>query len=105
LGLQFAPYKEALQLPFDKLKIKYLLDELSELNLHEEQQVVHEQVVHEPTIIHSVEHPQDSIFNGQKPFREQDIFLPIANVARIMKNAIPANGKIAKEAKVLPRAK
>ncbi|CBY19640.1 unnamed protein product [Oikopleura dioica] len=70
-----------------------------ELNLHEEQQVIHEQVVQEPTIIHGVEHPQDTIFNGQKPFREQDIFLPIANVARIMKNAIPANGKIAKEAK------
>ena len=34
-----------------------------------------------------------------KPFREQDIFLPIANVARIMKNSIPPNGKIAKEAK------
>ena len=34
-----------------------------------------------------------------KPYREQDIFLPIANVARIMKNSIPQNGKIAKEAK------
>ena len=33
------------------------------------------------------------------PYREQDIFLPIANVARIMKNSIPPNGKIAKEAK------
>merc|ERR1712189_25147 len=35
----------------------------------------------------------------QRPYREQDIFLPIANVARIMKNSIPQNGKIAKEAK------
>ena len=35
----------------------------------------------------------------QMPYREQDIFLPIANVARIMKNSIPPNGKIAKEAK------
>ena len=35
----------------------------------------------------------------QLPYREQDIFLPIANVARIMKNSIPPNGKIAKEAK------
>ncbi|MBN3278971.1 NFYB factor, partial [Polyodon spathula] len=32
-------------------------------------------------------------------FREQDIYLPIANVARIMKNAIPPTGKIAKDAK------
>lgn len=29
----------------------------------------------------------------------QDRFLPIANVARIMKKAIPNNGKISKEAK------
>ncbi|KAM3410973.1 hypothetical protein ACQJBY_002909 [Aegilops geniculata] len=31
--------------------------------------------------------------------REQDRFLPIANISRIMKKAIPANGKIAKDAK------
>lgn len=31
--------------------------------------------------------------------REQDRFLPIANVARIMKKSIPKNGKIAKDAK------
>lgn len=31
--------------------------------------------------------------------REQDRFLPIANVARIMKKSIPGNGKIAKDAK------
>ncbi|XP_028673417.1 nuclear transcription factor Y, beta a isoform X1 [Erpetoichthys calabaricus] len=38
--------------------------------------------------------------NGSKDgFREQDIYLPIANVARIMKNAIPPTGKIAKDAK------
>ncbi|XP_054036789.1 nuclear transcription factor Y subunit beta isoform X3 [Rissa tridactyla] len=38
--------------------------------------------------------------NGSKEsFREQDIYLPIANVSRIMKNAIPQTGKIAKDAK------
>ncbi|KPP58782.1 nuclear transcription factor y subunit beta-like [Scleropages formosus] len=38
--------------------------------------------------------------NGSKDnLREQDIYLPIANVARIMKNAIPPTGKIAKDAK------
>uniref|UniRef100_A0A2K6RWM4 Transcription factor CBF/NF-Y/archaeal histone domain-containing protein n=1 Tax=Rhinopithecus roxellana TaxID=61622 RepID=A0A2K6RWM4_RHIRO len=38
--------------------------------------------------------------NGSKEsFREQDIYLPIANVARIMKNAIPQTGKITKDAK------
>ncbi|QGI61965.1 hypothetical protein CEK26_005929 [Fusarium fujikuroi] len=31
--------------------------------------------------------------------KEQDRWLPIANVARIMKNALPENAKIAKEAK------
>uniref|UniRef100_A0A2K5ZVP8 Transcription factor CBF/NF-Y/archaeal histone domain-containing protein n=1 Tax=Mandrillus leucophaeus TaxID=9568 RepID=A0A2K5ZVP8_MANLE len=38
--------------------------------------------------------------NGSKEsFREQDVYLPIANVARIMKNAIPQTGKITKDAK------
>ncbi|GJU11158.1 nuclear transcription factor Y subunit B-10-like protein isoform X1 [Tanacetum coccineum] len=31
--------------------------------------------------------------------REQDRFLPIANISRIMKRGVPANGKIAKDAK------
>ncbi|CAM8962028.1 hypothetical protein QQ045_002946 [Rhodiola kirilowii] len=31
--------------------------------------------------------------------REQDKFLPIANIGRIMKQAVPLNGKIAKDAK------
>ncbi|KAL3839616.1 hypothetical protein ACJIZ3_024207 [Penstemon smallii] len=31
--------------------------------------------------------------------REQDRFLPIANISRIMKKALPQNGKIAKDAK------
>ncbi|XP_004486346.1 nuclear transcription factor Y subunit B-3-like [Cicer arietinum] len=36
---------------------------------------------------------------GQTVCREQDRFLPIANVSRIMKKALPANAKISKEAK------
>ena len=31
--------------------------------------------------------------------RDQDRFLPIANISRIMKKALPANAKIAKDAK------
>lgn len=31
--------------------------------------------------------------------REQDRFLPIANIARIMKKVLPNNAKIAKDAK------
>lgn len=35
----------------------------------------------------------------EEDFKEQDRFLPIANVARIMKRALPENAKIAKDAK------
>uniref|UniRef100_M3ZSQ7 Nuclear transcription factor Y subunit beta n=1 Tax=Xiphophorus maculatus TaxID=8083 RepID=M3ZSQ7_XIPMA len=58
---------------------------------------------------HYVLHPQDDDGeenmndhedSGTKEnYREQDIYLPIANVARIMKNAVPQTGKIAKDAK------
>ncbi|KAI8885236.1 histone-fold-containing protein [Backusella circina FSU 941] len=43
-----------------------------------------------------------STHSGEEPdidIKEQDRFLPIANVARIMKKALPENAKIAKEAK------
>ncbi|GMN27619.1 hypothetical protein TIFTF001_001739 [Ficus carica] len=36
---------------------------------------------------------------GELSTREQDRFLPIANVSRIMKKALPANAKISKDAK------
>ncbi|XP_014244903.1 transcriptional activator hap3 isoform X2 [Cimex lectularius] len=44
----------------------------------------------------------DDSNHGDKPnivLREQDRFLPIANVAKIMKKAIPESGKIAKDAR------
>ncbi|KAE8654880.1 Nuclear transcription factor Y subunit B-3 [Hibiscus syriacus] len=37
--------------------------------------------------------------NSETSAREQDRFLPIANVSRIMKKALPANAKISKDAK------
>ncbi|KAJ4977308.1 hypothetical protein NE237_002414 [Protea cynaroides] len=37
--------------------------------------------------------------NAELSPREQDRFLPIANVSRIMKKALPANAKISKDAK------
>lgn len=37
--------------------------------------------------------------NDTDIIREQDRLLPIANVARIMKQAVPTNAKIAKDAK------
>lgn len=36
---------------------------------------------------------------GTTEVREQDRFLPIANISRIMKKALPPNAKIAKDAK------
>jgi hypothetical protein len=44
-------------------------------------------------------HESGSPRGGGGGVREQDRFLPIANISRIMKKAIPANGKIAKDAK------
>ncbi|KAJ3626725.1 hypothetical protein MTP99_017202 [Tenebrio molitor] len=41
----------------------------------------------------------DPIDKMGTPLREQDRFLPIANVAKIMKKAIPETGKIAKDAR------
>ncbi|XP_008790319.2 nuclear transcription factor Y subunit B-3-like [Phoenix dactylifera] len=46
--------------------------------------------------------PNNSNAAGSSEFsspREQDRFLPIANVSRIMKKALPANAKISKDAK------
>eukprot|EP00274_Cyanoptyche_gloeocystis_P004798 CAMPEP_0196662438 /NCGR_PEP_ID=MMETSP1086-20130531/48717_1 /TAXON_ID=77921 /ORGANISM="Cyanoptyche gloeocystis , Strain SAG4.97" /LENGTH=89 /DNA_ID=CAMNT_0041997823 /DNA_START=52 /DNA_END=317 /DNA_ORIENTATION=+ len=41
----------------------------------------------------------DEIGDDNKEVREQDRFLPIANISRLMKKALPANAKIAKDAK------
>ena len=37
--------------------------------------------------------------SGSGSVREQDRYLPIANISRIMKKALPPNGKIGKDAK------
>lgn len=37
--------------------------------------------------------------SGGDTAREQDRYLPIANIARIMKRSLPPNAKIAKDAK------
>ncbi|KAL5202034.1 hypothetical protein ABZP36_012986 [Zizania latifolia] len=37
--------------------------------------------------------------NGGGAGKEQDRYLPIANIGRIMRRAVPENGKIAKDAK------
>jgi len=43
---------------------------------------------------------EDSHANEENDMaREQERFLPIANITRIMKKALPANAKVAKDAK------
>ncbi|XP_057982258.1 nuclear transcription factor Y subunit B-3-like [Malania oleifera] len=44
-------------------------------------------------------HNSNNTNNNELSPREQDRFLPIANVSRIMKKALPANAKISKDAK------
>ena len=41
----------------------------------------------------------EELDNRDSSVREQDRFLPIANISRIMKKALPNNAKIAKDAK------
>ncbi|XP_056692845.1 nuclear transcription factor Y subunit B-1 isoform X2 [Spinacia oleracea] len=43
--------------------------------------------------------PESGDQSPRSNVREQDRYLPIANISRIMKRALPANGKIAKDAK------
>mmetsp|Transcript_29469 Transcript_29469/g.35796 ORF Transcript_29469/g.35796 Transcript_29469/m.35796 type:complete len:133 (-) Transcript_29469:376-774(-) len=42
---------------------------------------------------------EDDDDDKEENVREQDRFLPIANISRIMKKALPGNAKIAKDAK------
>lgn len=44
--------------------------------------------------------PQPNLRNCDYEIKEQDRFLPIANVARVMKQALPKHAKLSKEAKV-----
>ncbi|XP_023936895.1 uncharacterized protein LOC112045065 [Bicyclus anynana] len=57
-------------------------------------------VVNSDDVLEQEENNSDSNDRGKNaPLREQDRFLPIANIAKIMKRAIPENGKIAKDAR------
>jgi len=62
-----------------------------------------EQGVQSPDDPEQMNDPQDPHASGLGGYefevKEQDRWLPIANVARIMKTALPENAKIAKEAK------
>ena len=47
----------------------------------------------------TAQEPEDEDEEKLGSVREQDRFLPIANISRIMKKSLPANAKIAKDAK------
>lgn len=54
---------------------------------------------HQETAETEIDGSYDEPVRDKDELREQDRFLPIANVSRIMKKAIPETGKIAKDAK------
>lgn len=58
-----------------------------------------EQYMVEGHSVHSQQHDDEDKEDVPHLLREQDRFLPIANVARIMKRGIPKTGKIAKDAR------
>uniref|UniRef100_A0A0V0GBE5 Nuclear transcription factor Y subunit beta n=2 Tax=Triatominae TaxID=70999 RepID=A0A0V0GBE5_TRIDM len=77
-------------------------DELATSFLHSDAQsfLVHDDMDEELEL--TAENTDDSSHDADKMslvLREQDRFLPIANVAKIMKKAIPDSGKIAKDAR------
>lgn len=52
----------------------------------------------------NIDEPNDQLSDkllkqSSSPYREQDIYLPLNNIATIMRKAVPSNGKVAKEAK------
>ncbi|XVF61047.1 hypothetical protein PTKIN_Ptkin08bG0097500 [Pterospermum kingtungense] len=71
-----------------------------------EDEISHGNVAHGPNKGSSPESPcvkssgsSNNNNNNNNNNKEQDRFLPIANVGRIMKKVIPSNGKISKDAK------
>jgi len=78
-----------------------IVDEIGHTFLTEQGYMVHADDMEDDQL--TAENTDDSSHDaGDKlgaPLREQDRFLPIANVAKIMKRAIPETGKIAKDAR------
>lgn len=42
---------------------------------------------------------KNELDDSSQMYREQDLYLPITNISRIMKQKIPSNGKLSKESK------
>lgn len=59
---------------------------------------------HQPLAHHQVEHEDGQLRSdneSQPMYREQDLYLPITNISRIMKKCLPANhAKLSKESKI-----
>ncbi|KAK5644502.1 hypothetical protein RI129_005802 [Pyrocoelia pectoralis] len=78
-----------------------IVDEIGHTFLTEQGYMVHADDIEDDQL--TAENTDDSNHDAADklgtPLREQDRFLPIANVAKIMKKAIPETGKIAKDAR------
>jgi len=68
-------------------------------DLHESVEGHEVQHQHEVHGEHSITETEDSSASPATQVREQDRYLPIANINKIMKKSLPGNAKIAKEAK------
>ncbi|XP_067007670.2 uncharacterized protein [Anabrus simplex] len=73
------------------------------LTVDSQNYMVQEELDDDPDAALTAENTDDSNQGGSDkpsfPLREQDRFLPIANIAKIMKRGIPEPGKIAKDAR------
>ncbi|KAF5285684.1 hypothetical protein FQR65_LT13069 [Abscondita terminalis] len=78
-----------------------IVDEIGHTFITDQGYMVHADDIEEDQL--TAENTDDSNHDATDkmgtPLREQDRFLPIANVAKIMKRAIPETGKIAKDAR------
>lgn len=66
-------------------------------NLSEQMGILSDEFIEECS-----EDSDDHGHSKNAPLREQDRFLPIANIAKIMKRAIPENGKVSMNVSIHP---
>jgi hypothetical protein len=70
---------------------------MSEDNLTSSHSLSNQQTIHNDNVNNN--DPNNPVDNSDGPIKEQDRYLPIANITRIMKKSLPPNAKISKEAK------
>nr|CDS33478.1 Nuclear transcription factor Y subunit beta [Hymenolepis microstoma] len=82
---------------------KQILTKMNNMSDNQGDESAYQEASYYGTIDSSLGDPENEYSTGdmeqRSPLREQDRFLPIANVSKIMKKAIPPQGKVAKDAK------